>query len=321
MKQECLDFLIHSQNPDGGWGYFLGKVSAVEPSAYALLASHVNPALGAASGRVIAFIKNRQTPEGGWPINAVDTEAAAWVSPLAAFALLAVEGSDEICIRAARFVLRSFGTMPRSWTARMAEWLGYGNGANVDTSLGGWGWNPGTAKWVEPTCCSLIFLKGLRAKMRHHGCELPALTREHGEPLLRTERLTSVIAEAESMVYDRQCASGGWNYGNSRVLGEDLRPYPLTTALALIALQDHKDRAENQRSLVYLNRAIEIEKSALSLCYACLCFDLYSQKWHHLLEKLVELHKNIEFFGSVKASALALLALQAKEGKNIFRQG
>jgi hypothetical protein len=40
----------------------------------------------------------------------------------------------------------------------------------------------------------------------------------------------------EKMILERRCSDGGWNYGNRRVLGEDLRSYPETTALALLGL-------------------------------------------------------------------------------------
>ena len=35
-----LEVLRNNQNPDGGWAYFPGKRSWLEPTAYALLALH-----------------------------------------------------------------------------------------------------------------------------------------------------------------------------------------------------------------------------------------------------------------------------------------
>ena len=51
------------------------------------------------------------------------------------------------------------------------------------------------------------------------------------------------------LIYDRMCESGGWNYGNSQVLGETLWPYPDVTAIALIALRDRATSEANQKSL------------------------------------------------------------------------
>ena len=41
--QSRLDFLRNTQNPDGGWGYFPGKHSWLEPTTYATLALHGTP--------------------------------------------------------------------------------------------------------------------------------------------------------------------------------------------------------------------------------------------------------------------------------------
>ena len=51
------------------------------------------------------------------------------------------------------------------------------------------------------------------------------------------------LEQAERLLFDRQCAGGGWNYGNSEVLGQKLHAYVPTTALALLALQDRRDPA------------------------------------------------------------------------------
>jgi hypothetical protein len=131
--------------------------------------------------------------------------------------------------------------------------------------------------------------------------------------------LDAVTTEAKAMVYNRMCPDGGWNYGNAQVLGEGLHPYPLTTALALIALQQHCLRLENQKSLHYLQKVLPSEKSALAICYASLCLDIYSLPWHGLLDALVDLYDKTLFFQSINTCALALLVLQAKQGRNIYR--
>src|SRR5258706_177994 len=80
--------------------------------------------------------------------------------------------------------------------------------------------------WVEPTAYALIALKKLR-------------------PVQGDGRSDRSIAEAERMLYDRACAEGGWNYGNSTAYGVELPPYLETTALALLALQDRRDDERN----------------------------------------------------------------------------
>lgn len=300
MKEQLLNFLSQNQNPDGGWGYFPRKQSALEPTAYAMMALQQAWGNDEVLRKALYFVKVSQTGEGGWPINTADTETAVWVSPLVGLALLTVAGFGSNCQRAFAFVLRTFGTMPKTWLLHLSEWLGYGNPANVNTNLGGWAWNSGTATWVEPTCYALLFLKRLRGK-------------------IHDKKVEGTITEAEAMVYNRMCKNGGWNYGNAQVLGEELRPYPLTTSLALIALQEHSSRTENQKSLAYLKHAILTEKSALSLCVACLCLDIYSQEWQSVSKQLDDLYEETQFMQSVKTTALALLVPQAREGRNILR--
>ena len=50
--------------------------------------------------------------------------------------------------------------------------------------------------------------------------------------------------EAVELLVSRQCADGGWNFGNASVYDVDLRGYAQTTAFGLIALQrGHEDVA------------------------------------------------------------------------------
>src|SRR5262249_27149838 len=148
------------------------------------------------------------------------------VTPLVGISLLSISGESAQTRAALRSVVGAFGRMPKGWVSRIGEWLGY-HSSNLNTDLGGWSWNSGTAIWVEPTSYAILFLKKAALEERDQSVE-------------------RIVSEAESMVFDRMCKNGGWNYGNAEVLGEELRPYPLTTALALTALQDRSFRVENQ---------------------------------------------------------------------------
>jgi hypothetical protein len=101
-------------------------------------------------------------------------------------------------------------------------------------------------------------------------------------------------------------------------LGEELRPYPLTTALALIALQDRSSRSENQASLAYLKNAVSTENSALGLCFAALCLDLYAQDCEDVWQRLSRCYQDTLFLRDIKTAALVLIVLQARKTKNIF---
>ena len=126
--------------------------------------------------------------------------------------------------------------------------------------------------------------------------------------------LPGIIHEAESLLLLRMCKGGGWNYGNARILGEELRPYPLTTANALIALQ-RSSYAEVPVSIEYLAKAAMTEQSSLALSMTILALDLYGKKADpRLAENLVKLYRENHFFRNIKTAALAVLALDTQMG-------
>jgi hypothetical protein len=90
-----------------------------------------------------------------------------------------------------------------------------------DHTLKGWPWTAGTAAWIEPTAHAVRAL-------------------ELSEPYAGLAGLRERAEEGIRMILDRQCRDGGWNYGNKRVLGEDLESFPECTAVALIGLCGRK---------------------------------------------------------------------------------
>jgi hypothetical protein len=178
----------------------------------------------------------------------------------------------------------------------------------VEENLRGWKWNPNTANWVEPTSYALLFLK---KSQQLTGSDSSSVWVSQGG-------LNVAIAEAESLLRQRMCTEGGWNYGNAKVLGEELRAYPLTTAIALIALQ-HPSSSECQRSLAYLERAMESERSGLALCMAVNCFSLYDMESERWMQAAAGLYDRTRYFQNIKTCATALLALQSLSGNNAFR--
>lgn len=81
-----------------------------------------------------------------------------------------------------------------------------------DARTEGWSWTRGAFGWTEPTGRALLALRVLRPD-------------------------SAAIADGLATLADRQCADGGWNYGNALVLGEELPGFAQTTAAALIGLQ------------------------------------------------------------------------------------
>jgi hypothetical protein len=77
----------------------------------------------------------------------------------------------------------------------------------------GWGWTGDARSTVEPTSRVLAAVDALTPSDR------------------------AVREEAIGLLRERQCADGGWNYGNASVNDVELRSYAQTTAIALVALQ------------------------------------------------------------------------------------
>lgn len=313
MRAELLQFLLDHQNPDGSWGYFPAKSGAIEPTAYALMALAQEAEAKAAFAKGLAFLLARQGPRGGWPVSALDSEESSWVSALAGLSLITCRAPEPPIRAAVGFVVSSFGKNPRPWILRVADWMRSWDASYVEENLGGWKWNPETANWVEPTAYALLFLK--------ISLKVQPPTNRNSLPTMPERRIREIIREAESLLFQRMCREGGWNYGNARILGEELRPYVLTTALALMALQDQTDRPECRKSLAYLEEAIKGEGSALSLAMGASCFGLLKLNNEPLLQRLAALYVETRFLRNVKTAALALLGLQAAQGRNPFRFG
>ena len=104
-----------------------------------------------------------------------------------------------------------------------------GSAVVMDTDLAGWPWIDRTFSWAEPTALALLALES-------------AGEGEH--PRAR---------EGRALLLDRQIATGGWNYGNSRVFGSDLRPAPESTGLVLAALAGRTPAAAVAASFAYLD--------------------------------------------------------------------
>lgn len=208
--------LLHkSQNADGGWGYFPGKQSWLEPTAYAILALEGEPASRDSVERAWKLVRSWQGSDGGWQPCAAVREST-WCTALAV-TLCTVRGeSGSAFERGVDWLLESTGA-ESSLFNRVARLVGL-SAAERDISLKGWPWHADTSAWVEPTAHTLIALK--KASKKYSPYELKRRVRAGQEMLLSV-----------------RCPDGGWNYGSPRALGHDLPSYPETTAVALLGLQ------------------------------------------------------------------------------------
>lgn len=295
MIGEVIGFLVKTQNSDGGWGATPDRRSNTEATALAVMAlgAWKTTAPSACIDGGIAWLITVQKLDGSWPIRR-DVDDSSWATALAVLGLAPFGEHRRRAWEGARWLLGQRGrglgwfasVLYRVAPARMA--------VELNPDLRAWSWTPDAFSWVEPTAYSLIALHTLR----------PA----------DLDSASQRIHEAERLLYDRMCDGGGWNYGNAKAFGVALPPYPETTALALIALQDGRATAANQLSLTRLIAMTDELASGLSLSWVSLCLSIYGQPVMAWRQRLVRLFRKTGFLRETRTMALALLALSDGPG-------
>jgi squalene-hopene cyclase-like protein len=299
MIHAAVELLLHAQNTDGGWGSVKGRRSNTESASFALMAlkslkgSAFDPQITAG----LKWLLEHQNGDGSWSLNDTSKESS-WSTPLAVLALLPFPDKIDPALNAAQWILTQEGRKPGRLASLWARLLRARNTVELDPFLSGWSWTNGAFSWVEPTSYSLMALKKLR-------------------PLLDGTNVEERVRQGELLIYDRMCDGGGWNYGNSKVLGESLWPYPDTTAVALIALSDHAANPANRTSLVVLVKMMREAASGLALGWGILCLLLYDQNVGDLKKLLAKSFDKTSFLGETKTLALAILALG--DGRRFFQ--
>jgi hypothetical protein len=273
------DVVVRGANADGGWPYYEGHASRLEPTCWALLAlaGGEPPGVGA-PGR---FLTDSQRADGLLLEASIRSEGR----PNFGFNGLAV------------FVMSTIRDLvPASKLSSLVNGLLTVKGIQIATSdinrqdnkLQGWSWIDGTFSWVEPTTWCMIGLNKVPAP---------------------TAALRSRVDEGERLLIDRCCAQGGWNYGNSNMLGQDLRPYVPTTALGVLAMQRRAAEPVAVRSLAWLKQHALAEQSAMALSLALIALRAYDAPADALAANLAAQWERTAFLGNRHLTAMALYAL------------
>jgi hypothetical protein len=276
MTEQRIDFsdlrrfLLTSRNSDGGWGYYPGKSSRLEPTCWALLAlREADPGILRTWPVDNGLLLERRGGEPNYGFHAVGllTLLARNLDHQAGAATL-LAGIQRV----------KGVALPESTINRQ------------DNKLQGWSWFPETFSWVEPTAWALLALKKWR---KARGVVLD-LTR---------------VDQANALLVDRVCTEGGWNYGNSNMLGQDLRPYVPTTAVALLALIDRPSESAVKRSADYLERDATSEPSGVALSLALMALRAFGRSIELVRAALVEQVPTTLAMNNHLAAALTLCAL------------
>jgi hypothetical protein len=148
-----------------------------------------------------------------------------------------------------------------------------------------WGWTSDARSLTEPTARVLLAAKAL------------------------TPRDAATRAEALRLLEARQCADGGWNFGNASVYDVDLRGYAQTTAIALLALQGEPAGLVGP-GIAFLRRQWRHEPGALTAAQALVAFRLHRVEDERaaLLDALAPTAAQGPFLGKPLVAAWATLA-------------
>jgi hypothetical protein len=279
-NQDLVGSLAALRNRDGGWPYYAGKASRLEPTCWALLA------LQAAGEPVSAAPLQAWPRQNGWLVERSAGTVNVAFNGLAGLAMLALGAAPADVTPLGQALLGVRGQkLPPSATQRQ------------DNSLQAWPWIDGTFSWTEPTALAMLFLKQLAM------------------PGARPR-----LAEAERLLFDRVCDEGGWNYGNSNVLGATLEAYVPTTALCLLALADRRAETAVRRSLDFLFARRLSEPSAMALGLTQVALQVHGRASDGVAEALQQVTAKTGLLSNAHLVGIALYASAGRQdGYEAFR--
>ena len=273
--------LLDSVQADGGWGYYAGQTSRVEPTAWATLAltTATDPIKTGARRNAMARLFTAWQQGSGLLLDPGSVTPNVGFSGLGLLAMtaLGMPVSEPVSSRLRGALIGAKGIQ-----------LQVDNGPIKQNSrIQAWSWTDGTFSWVEPTAWCMLSLK---------------------KAALTDSAATARIGDGEAMLIDRVCQSGGWNYGNSNAFTQDLRAYVPTTALALLAMQDRRSVPAVARSLSWLEQHALSEVSTMALSLAAVALSVFDRPTAKVIDALLRHEEKTASLDNAHLLALALYA-------------
>ncbi len=234
------DRLLANVATGGGWGYRSSGSAYAEPTALALLALSAGHAGGGECVAACDWLARIQRTDGSVPVSG-EIPSPGWATALSVLAWRRTsENSSDThqpnIDRAVRWLLAQEGRpLPSNPTV-------FGH----DTTLLGWPWVEGTHTWAEPTAYAVLALRTLGFA-------------DHAR-----------VREGIRVLLDRALPSGGWNYGNTRVFQNVLRPFPATTGVVLASLAGEPRDSRIDAAIAYLRETLPRVRAPLSLGWGLL---------------------------------------------------
>lgn len=268
---ELTSTLVRARNADGGWGYYAGKSSRLEPTCWALLA---------VGGQVPADVLRQWPAENGLLLERGGGSSNFGFHGLALLTLLG------------RNIEHQAGNPALVAGIQRVKGIALPDrGVNRQRNdIQAWSWMDETFSWVEPTTYCLLALK----KAGRSGIPIDEKR----------------VADAEALLFDRCAVNGGWNYGNSNMLGQELPAYVPTTALGLLSLQDRASHRAVKASRDYLERDALSELSSLALSLALVALRVLGRPTDKIASALIQQVPTTIQLGNLHTMALALFALR-----------
>lgn len=248
LDTRLKDRLLATAAPGGGWGYRPSGSAYAEPTALTLLALADEEQGNNVRSAAMDWLARIQRVDGSVPVSS-EIPSPGWATALSVLAwhTESRRGSNAYQTnmdRALRWTLAQQGQpLPRNPTV-------FGH----DTTLLGWPWVDGTHTWAEPTAYALLALRSLGLA-------------DH--PRAR---------EGVRVLLDRALPSGGWNYGNTRVFQNVLRPFPATTGVVLASLAGEPREPRIESAIAYLKKALPRVRAPMSLAWGLIGLSAWNER-------------------------------------------
>ena len=196
-----------------------------------------------------------------------------------ALAVMAWHGSPEYLDSQSSSIRFLLSTSGNHWEKKPDSILGH------DPEIKGWAWIENTHSWVEPTSLVLLSLEVAGQHQHERSCE------------------------ARRMLLDRQLESGGWNYGNTSVFGQTLRPMTESTGMALSALAGKVSSERVALSIAYLQERINSLLTPLSLGWSLLGLSAWDKRPGNAEDLIFKSLSRQAVYGVYDTSQLSILIL------------
>ena len=217
-------------------GYQADAPDASEPTAWAGLVLN-RAGLQEQAAKSADWLASLQQPDGSVGVT-IDQTKPAWPTSLS---ILLWQSLDPEKYQASIKAGIDWALAQTPWTRPVHENFGH------NTMLEGWSWAADTHSWVEPTA---FFVKAFHAAGK---VELPR------------------FEQAKDMLIDRLLPSGGANYGNTIMLGQELLQHLQPTGIVAWVLADY-DIVDSriEKTLDYLAHSLSEPTGVTSLAFGLL---------------------------------------------------